>query len=122
MFKPNAGMMRGFRIVRDPDGILFDTFDYMGMQMGYILTYGEGVPSVHDGKDWVVVVDDETAATYEDKIQEYLIQQGTAVAAAISNPVYAELAQQMGMYAGASVAASGSDSREPNESTTTFGE
>ena len=51
MFKESAGMMRGFRIVRDPDGILFDTFDYMGMQMGYILTYGEGVPSVHDGNN-----------------------------------------------------------------------
>jgi hypothetical protein len=118
MFKENAGMMRGFRIVRDPDGILFGSFDYMGMQMGYVLTYGEGVPAVHDGNDWVVVVDDETAATYEDKIQDYLIQQGTAVAGAISNPVYAELATQMGMYAGATV---GSDSREPTEGTATFG-
>jgi hypothetical protein len=122
MFKESAGMMRGFRIVRDPDGILFDTFDYMGMQMGYILTYGEGVPSVHDGKDWVVVVDDETAATYDDKIQEYLIQQGTAVAGAITNPVYAELAQQMGMYAGAAVSTTPADTRAPDETTTTFGE
>lgn len=122
MFKPSAGMMRGFRIVRDPDGILFDTFDYMGMQMGYILTYGEGVPSVHDGKDWVVVVDDETAANYDDKLQDYIIQQGTAIAGAIANPVYAELATQMGMYAGASATTATTDARGPSESTTTFGE
>lgn len=100
MFKEGAGQMRGFRIVRDPDGILLNPFDYMGTQMGYVLTYGEGVPAVHDGNDWVVVVDDEAAASYDDNIQSLIIEQGTKIAVAIQNPIYAELATQMGMYAG----------------------
>jgi len=109
--------MRGFRIVRDPDGILIDPFQYMGTQMGYVLTYGEGVPAVHDGNDWVVVVDDETAASYDDNIQSLIIDQGTKVAAAVNNPVYAELATQMGMYAGATA----TSTADPSSGTVTFG-
>ena len=116
MFKENAGMMRGFRIVRDPDGILFNPFDYMGAQMGYVLTYGEGVPAVHDGNDWVPVVDEETAKNYDENIQSYLIEQGTKIAGAVTNPIYAELATQMGMYAGAAQSQGG-----PDSTTATFG-
>ena len=101
MFKESAGLMRGFRIVRDPDGICFNSFDYMGTQMGYILTYGEGVPSVHDGEKWVQVVSDEVAATFEADSQTLVTEQNTKIAAAVKNPIYAELAAQMGMYAGA---------------------
>lgn len=118
MFKPEAGQMRGFRIVRDPDGILFDPFDYMGTQMGYVITYGEGVPAIHNGEEWVTVVDDETAATFEENLQNIMVDQGTRVAGAISNPVYAELAAQMGMYAGATA---GADPTDPAASAPTFG-
>lgn len=120
MFKENAGQMRGFRIVRDPDGILIDPFQYMGTQMGYVLTYGEGVPAIHNGHEWVPVIEDDLVEKYDDNIQAYIIDQGTKIAASInSNPVYAELATQMGMYAGASVSATGT--AEPTAETTTFG-
>jgi hypothetical protein len=114
MFKEGAGQMRGFRIVRDPDGILIDPFQYMGTQMGYVLTYGEGVPAIHNGEEWVPVVTDEVATSYDDNIQGLVIEQGTKIASAISNPIYAELAAQMGMYAGATVA-------DPASSAPTFG-
>jgi hypothetical protein len=117
MFKEGAGQMRGFRIVRDPDGILLNPFEYMGTQMGYVLTYGEGVPAVHDGNDWVVIVDDDTAANYDENIQALIIEQGTKIASAVTNPIYAELATQMGMYAGAG-ATTGTG---PDNTTTTFG-
>lgn len=114
MFKEGAGQMRGFRIVRDPDGILLDPFEYMGTQMGYVLTYGEGVPAIHNGEEWVTVVTEEAATTYEENLQNLMIEQGTKVAGAISNPVYSELAAQMGMYAGAPVG-------DPAASAPTFG-
>lgn len=118
MFKEGAGQMRGFRIVRDPDGILIDPFQYMGTQMGYVLTYGEGVPAIHNGEEWVPVVTDEVAASYDDNIQALIIDQGTKIAGAVTNPIYAELAVQMGMYAGATV---GETSADPAASAPTFG-
>lgn len=101
MIKPNAGQMRGFRIVRDPDGILFNSFDLMGSQYGYILTYGEGIPSIHDGNDWVPVLSMDTS-DFEQKLQELLVEQGMKISqAASTSPVYAELAAQLNIYAGA---------------------
>jgi len=99
MFKENAGHVRGFRISRDPQGILFSSFDYAGTQMGYVLTYGEGVPAIHDGTDWVVVLTDEAASTFEDDLQGLLVKQANVIATAMDEPVYAELGAQMGMYA-----------------------
>jgi hypothetical protein len=116
MFKESAGLMRGFRIVRDPDGILYNPFDYMGTQMGYLLTYGEGIPCVHDGQQWVQVIDAESASNFDDDLQTLIVEQATKISAAIANPVYAELAAQMGMYAG--VAATPAD---PSASATVFG-
>lgn len=104
MIKPNAGQMRGFRIVRDPDGVLFNSFDLMGSQYGYILTYGEGVPAIHNGEDWVSVLTIEDSA-FEEKLQGLLVEQGMKIAqAATNNPIYAELAAQMNIYAGATAA------------------
>lgn len=117
MFKEGAGQMRGFRIVRDPDGILLDPFEYMGTQMGYVLTYGEGVPAIHNGEEWVPVVTAEVASSYDDNIQALIIDQGTKVAAAVQNPIYAELATQMGMYAGAGA----TQGATPDTGTVTFG-
>lgn len=117
MFKEGAGQMRGFRIVRDPDGILFSPFDYLGTQMGYVLTYGEGIPAIHNGQDWVPVITEEAISTFEESLQSLIIEQGTKIAGAIKNPIYAELATQMGMYAGASV----SGERDPGATTTAFG-
>lgn len=104
MIKPNAGQMRGFRIVRDPDGILFNSFDLMGSKYGYILTYGEGVPAIHNGDDWIPVLSVESS-DFEEKLQGLLIEQGMKISqAASANPVYAELAAQMNIYAGATAA------------------
>lgn len=100
MFKPSAGQVRGFRIVRDPDGILYDPFEYNGMKLGYVITYGEGTPAVFDGDQWISVLNDEAEKSFEDSLQNLIVEQGTKIAAAIQNPVYAELATQMGMFAG----------------------
>lgn len=123
MFKENAGHMRGFRIARDPDGILFSPFDYMGTKMGYVITYGEGVPAIHNGDDWVTVLDDESAATFEEKLQDLIVEQGTRIAGAVGNPIYAELAAQMGMYANATAqSAPAESSTEPGPNVFKFGE
>lgn len=118
MFNEGAGQMRGFRIVRDPDGILFDPFEYMGTQMGYVIIYGEGVPAIHNGQDWVPVVTDEIAASFDDNVQALIMGQGAKIAAAVQNPIYAELATQMGMYAGAPAGAASAD---PAANAPTFG-
>lgn len=115
MFKKGAGQMRGFRIVRDPDGILIDPFEYMGTQMGYVITYGEGIPAIHNGEEWVPVIDADAVASFDDNLQSLIVDQATKVAAAVTNPVYAELAAQMGMYAGVTTSA------DPSASATTFG-
>ena len=48
--KSNAGQIRGIRAVRDPDRVLLDPFtDPHGMQIGYIIVYGEGLPAVLEG-------------------------------------------------------------------------
>ncbi len=118
MLKPNAGQMRGFRIVRDPNSILINPFDIMGQTYGYVITYGEGSPAVHDGNDWVSVLADSNL-NFEDKLQEILVEQGTKIAqAAASNPIYMELAAQMNIYAGAP--AGGASQSGPDSTTTYF--
>jgi hypothetical protein len=106
MIKPNAGRMRGVRVMRDPDGILLDPFtDESGTQYGYVIVYGEGVPAVHDGENWYPVTD-KTEAEWEEELQEMLVQQGTKIAsAAATSPVYAELAKIMNIMVGAGVVA-----------------
>ena len=116
MFKPEAGMMRGFRIVRDPEGIFFDPFDFNGVQMGYVITYGEGDPAVHNGEEWVSVLTEEAQKTFQDDLQSLIVEQGTKLAGVVDNPVYAELAAQMGMFANST--AGGAD---PNDQTAVFG-
>lgn len=120
MFKPNAGQMRGFRIVRDPDGILFDPFEYMGVQMGYVITYGEGVPSIHNGKEWVPIIDEAAVASFENDLQNLIVTQATKIAGAVSNPIYAELANQMGLYAAVGAAVPAAASGGPTEDTFVF--
>lgn len=117
MLKPNAGQMRGFRIVRDPDGILLNPFEISGMKYGYVFTYGEGNPAVHNGEDWVSVLTG-TESEFEDKLQELLVGQGTAIAGAASNnPIYAELAAQMNIFVGATASTGTAD---PNSTTSYF--
>lgn len=95
MIKPNSGQLKGFRIVRDPEGILFGSFETMGIKYGYIFTYGEGVPSIHNGDTWVPVIETDEK-TFEDSLQNLLIEQGTKISlAAATNPAYAELAAMM---------------------------
>lgn len=48
-----AGQMRGVRVMRDPDGILFSSFTGLdGFQYGYVIVPTEDSPAVYDGKDW----------------------------------------------------------------------
>jgi hypothetical protein len=114
MIKANAGRMRGVRVMRDPDGILFDSFtDDSGEKYGYVIVYGEGSPAVHDGTQWHPITemsDDEWA----DGLQDNIVKQGIAIAtAAQGSPIYAELAKVMQIFVGA-------DTRAPSDSTVSF--
>lgn len=106
MIKPNAGKMRGVRVMRDPDGILLDSFtDESGTQYGYVIVYGEGLPAVYDGENWHPV-SDKTEEEWENELQGLLVEQGTKIAlAANTSPVYAELAKIMNIMVGAGVVA-----------------
>lgn len=95
MIKANAGLMRGFRIVPDPHGILLAPFESNGTKFGYVLTYGEGSPAIHDGNDWISVLTDEIP-DYEQKLPEYATMQMMKIASSVSlDPVYADLAVRM---------------------------
>lgn len=52
--RPEAGKLRGVRIMEDPDGILLDPFLDMNGQtkFGYLVVPSEGEPAVFDGQDW----------------------------------------------------------------------
>ena len=115
MIKPNAGKMRGVRVMRDPDGVLLDSFtDEMGNKYGYVIVYGEGVPAVHDGETWHPILEGGEEV-WENSLQELIVQQGMAIAkAAQTSPVYAELAKVMNIFVGAGVGA-------PSDSVFTFG-
>lgn len=106
MIKPNAGKMRGIRVMRDPDGVLLDSFvDESGVQYGYVVVYGEGTPAVFDGETWHNV-SDKTDDEWETELQDLLVAQGSKIAAAAgTSPVYAELAKIMNIMVGAGVSA-----------------
>lgn len=115
MIKANAGKMRGVRVMRDPDGILIDPFtDVDGSKYGYVVVYGEGEPAVFDGEVWHPVITG-SADEWENSLQQVIYDQGTAIAqAAMTSPVYAELAKVMNIMVGAGVNA-------PTDTVFTFG-
>lgn len=109
--KPNAGQLRGVRAVRDPEGILLDSFtDAMGGQVGYVIVYGEGMPAVFDGTTWHPITE-ETEAEWTNALQERIIKQGTAIseAAQKGNEVYAQLAGVMQIAVGATTTPASDD-------------
>jgi hypothetical protein len=66
-----AGLMRGARLWPDPAGILESPFMENGMQMGYVLVYGEEFPAVYDGITWHPVIDDPSAwASMQDVVAD----------------------------------------------------
>lgn len=101
--KPNAGQLRGVRAVRDPEQILLDPFaDPLGGHVGYVIVYGEGLPSVFDGTTWHPITD-ETEEEWANALQERIVKQGTAIseAAQKGNEVYVQLAGVMQIAVGA---------------------
>ena len=55
-----AGQMRGVRVMRDPDGILFSPFTALdGIQYGYVIVPIEESPAVYDGKEWHSILEEE---------------------------------------------------------------
>jgi hypothetical protein len=71
LVNPRAGLMRGARLWPDPAGILESPFMENGMQMGYVLVYGEEFPAVYDGIVWHPVIDDPSAwASMQDAIAD----------------------------------------------------
>lgn len=85
-----AGLMRGVRLMPDPDGILESPFMEQGMQMGYVYVYGEEAPSVFDGTTWhPVLVNPTRWESMQDLIAE---QYHKIIAQAEKNPDYQQLA------------------------------
>jgi hypothetical protein len=123
MIKANAGQMRGVRAMRDPEGILLDSFtDETGLQYGYVIVYGEGSPAVYDGETWAPITD-KTDEEWADGLQDLLVKQGVAITTASSTThAYAELARIMNISieAPASAAASVAGS-DPMDSVHNFG-
>lgn len=91
LISPKAGIMRGARLWPDPDGILEGPFIEDGLQMGYVLVYGEESPAVFDGKTWhdVLNSDRDWYAMQDDIAQQYY----KIVDHAKENPAYEELAK-----------------------------
>jgi hypothetical protein len=117
MIKPNAGKMQGVRVMRDPDGILLDPFtDVDGSKYGYVIVYGEGVPSVFDGEVWHPVITGSDA-DWEDSLQQLIVDQGMKISnAAMTSPVYAELAKLMNIFVGV-----GASTNAPTDTVFKFG-
>jgi len=97
--KPQAGTMRGVRVMRDPQGILMDPFmdPLMGSQFGYVVVYGEGEPAVFDGETWHPIYEGD-ATNWTTEQMARLQEQAMKIAqAATTEPVYAELARLIGI-------------------------
>lgn len=97
--KPQAGTMRGVRVMRDPLGILMDPFTdpVMNGQFGYVVVYGEGEPAVFDGETWHPIFEgdgSEWATVQMNRMQEQAMK---IAHAAQTEPVYAELARLIGI-------------------------
>jgi hypothetical protein len=57
-----AGQMRGVRVMRDPEGILFSSFTALdGYQYGYVIVPIEESPAVFDGKEWHSILEEEVS-------------------------------------------------------------
>lgn len=55
-----AGQMRGVRVMRDPEGILFSPFTGLdGIQYGYVIVPSEESPAVFDGVEWHSILEDD---------------------------------------------------------------
>lgn len=94
--KPNAGTMRGVRAVRDPQGILLDTFeDPIIGKIGYVVVQGEGAPAVFDGENWHSVMD-ITEEEWTNSLPTLVAEQGQKIVQnANADPTYAQLAAQL---------------------------
>ena len=97
--KPQAGTMRGVRVMRDPQGILMDPFmdPVMGGQFGYVVVYGEGEPAVFDGETWHPIYEGDASNWVADQMSRLQEQMMKIAQAATTEPVYAELARLLGM-------------------------
>jgi hypothetical protein len=97
--KPQAGTMRGVRVMRDPLGILTDPFmdPVMGGQFGYVVVYGEAEPAVFDGETWHPIYEGDASNWTGDQMSRLQVQMMRIAQAATTEPVYAELARLLGM-------------------------
>ena len=97
--KPSAGTMRGVRVMRDPQGILMDPFmdPVMGGQFGYVVVYGEGEPGVFDGETWHPIYEGDASNWTNEQMGMIQAQAMKIAQAAVTEPVYAELARLIGI-------------------------
>lgn len=97
--KPQAGTMRGVRVMRDPQGILMDPFmdPVMGGQFGYVVVYGEGEPAVFDGETWHPIYEGDASNWISEQMGRVQIQAMKIAQAAATEPVYAELGKLIGI-------------------------
>lgn len=94
--RPNAGTMRGVRAVRDPKGILLDTFeDPIIGKIGYVVVQGEGAPAVFDGENWHPILN-IAEEEWNNSVSTLVSEQGQRlIQNANSDPAYAQLAAQL---------------------------
>lgn len=110
--RPSAGTMRGVRAVRDPKGILLDSFDdpIIG-KIGYVVVQGEGTPAVYDGENWHSVLN-YSEDEWNNSVASLVAEQGQRIIQnAQGDPAYAQLAAQL--VGGASTNPSSFGSPEP---------
>lgn len=97
--KPQAGTMRGVRVMRDPQGILMDPYTdpVLGGQFGYVVVYGEGEPAVFDGETWHPIFEGDASDWTSNQMVRIQEQALKVAAGARTEPVYAELARLIGI-------------------------
>jgi hypothetical protein len=96
-----AGQMRGVRVMRDPNGILFSPFTAMdGLQYGYVIVPSEESPAVFDGKEWHSILAEDVEDWVSFSMAEAQVQ-FAALQANVNLPEYqAVMTSMYGMVTG----------------------
>ena len=98
--KSQAGLMRGVRVMQDPNSILLSTFTGLdGVQYGYVVVPTEDSPAVFDGIEWHSILEDEVQ-DWPSFAMAAATEQFSAIQLNLSVPAYQQILTSMyGMVA-----------------------